>query len=101
MAGTETCITQAISTIAGLWIFTQQRKKTIITGATGFTRHGQSSRTRDSFAIHMQALRRSDEAHCVQLPETDLSCHSNKYRHSQTGRKSKLSQTDMTYPRLP
>ncbi|WP_422450643.1 IS91 family transposase [Endozoicomonas sp. ALB091] len=66
-----------------------------------FTRHGQSSRTRDSSAIQMQALRRSDEAHCVQLPETDLSCHSNKYRHSQTGRRCKLSQTDMTYPRLP
>nr|WP_241693449.1 hypothetical protein [Endozoicomonas acroporae] len=57
MAGTETCITQAFSTIAGLWIFTQQRQKTIITGAAGFKRHGQSNRTRDSSAIHMQALR--------------------------------------------
>ena len=57
MAGTETCITQATSTIAGLWVFTQQRKKTIITGATGFKCDGQSSRTRHSSAIHMQALR--------------------------------------------
>ncbi len=57
MAGTETCITQATSTIAGLRIFTQQRKKTIITGATGFKCDGQSIRTRDSPEIHMQALR--------------------------------------------